>query len=375
MSFSSDDDKTIELRSPRQVGTAAAPYLTVVEGPGLGKMLEVTPDGYVLGRDSARDFHLVDGEISRSHCTVRLHGDAVIVEDLGSTNGTYIDGERLTGDRKLKLRARLQIGQHVLRIKLLSPEEVAREVRLSRDLDQARRYVEALIPLPLEAGPLRAHWSFVPSSVLGGDALGYHALGDGRMAFYVIDVCGHGVDSAMHSASVINVLRSQTLPRTDFGDPGAVLAALNSAFPMESHNEMFVTVWYGVLAPETGQLRFASAGHPPGLVRSVDGPLRERLVTANPPIGLMPERSYRSGDAVLEVGERLYLFTDGVFEIVDAAGRDRGLDDFVQSVEGADAGPGEAQRLLAHTRELARGGVLDDDFTLLVVERSGNQAE
>ena len=86
---------------------------------------------------------------------------------------------------------------------------------LADELAKAAAYVQSLLPKP-QAGPIHTDWVFVPSAALGGDAFGYHWLDDDHFALYLLDVCGHGIGAALHSVSVLNVLRAQTLPATDF---------------------------------------------------------------------------------------------------------------------------------------------------------------
>ena len=83
-------------------------------------------------------------------------------------------------------------------------------------------------------------------------------------AIYLIDVCGHGVSAAMHSVSVLNVLRQHALPATDFKDPVQVLSALNVMFQMDRHDDQYFTMWYGVYDTRERTLTHASAGHHPG---------------------------------------------------------------------------------------------------------------
>ena len=66
-----------------------------------------------------------------------------------------------------------------------------------------------------------------------------------NVALYLIDVSGHGVSAAMHSVSVANILRPKALS-VDLRDPAAVLESLNEAFPMDAHDDMYFTIWYGV---------------------------------------------------------------------------------------------------------------------------------
>ena len=347
-------------------------FLTVIQGATTRRALQVTVQPLVLGRDASRPFHLPDADVSRSHCEVRLADGCVRVRDLGSTNGTFIDGEPLTDERVLPPSAELRIGRHTLRHELLSPSEASQREQLARELERARQYLQSLIPAPIERGPVLTDWVYAPSSELAGDALGTLELDAGRLAFYVLDVCGHGVASAMHSASVLNTLRSRSLPGADLAEPGQVLERLNFAFPMDEHGGLFFSIFYAVLDPASGRMRYSSAGHPPSLLLGAGGRIRARLALKNPPIGTVEHRVFGQGEAVLDRGERLYVLTDGVFEFCDRQGRQRGLEEFEQVLEsGADRSRGEPTRLYEAACALAGPGLLSDDFTLLVVERDG----
>jgi len=142
--------------------------------------------------------------------------------------------------------------------------------QLDKELFEAADYVKKILPQPITEGVIRTNWRFMPSTSLGGDAFGYHKVDDENFAFYLIDVSGHGVGAALLSASVINVVRSQSLPKTDFKDPVQVLKALNLAFPSEANKDMFFTIWYGVFNKNNRELIYASAGHPPAILCDED---------------------------------------------------------------------------------------------------------
>jgi serine phosphatase RsbU (regulator of sigma subunit) len=217
---------------------------------------------------------------------------------------------------------------------------------------------------------VRTEWCFVSSSILGGDALGYHELEGGRLSAYVLDVCGHGVGSAMHSASVLNSLRGEALPNTDFGNPAEVLARLNDIFQMDDHSGMYFSIIYAVFDPAARRLRYASAGHPPALVIGASGRSRHRLFVKNPPIGTVKRREFAQSESPFEPGDRVYMFSDGAFEILDRDGRERGFDDFESELlaPGSDRSSGEARRLYDAARSRAGTDLLADDFSMLVVE-------
>ena len=105
------------------------------------------------------------------------------------------------------------------------------ERRLANEMKQAEKYVRSLLPEKLKKGPIRTDWRFVPSAELGGDSFGYYWLDDDNFAFFLLDVSGHGIGSALLSVSAMNALRSQALPQTDFRQPSEVLARAQQRVP------------------------------------------------------------------------------------------------------------------------------------------------
>lgn len=205
---------------------------------------------------------------------------------------------------------------------------VATRDKLSRELDDAARYVENMLPKKLTA-PVATDYQFIASSELGGDLLGHHWVrcdgtpgGDApdckeneKLAIYLFDVTGHGVASALLSASVFQSIRRQTLPDTNFADPAAVLTALNRAYPMDQHGNKFFTMWYGVYDPADRSLTYASAGHPPALLfPSVKQPPIE-LGEGELMIGAMPDVQYDNHTVTMPETGRLFVYSDGAFEV------------------------------------------------------------
>lgn len=235
---------------------------------------------------------------------------------------------------------------------------------LCDELAEAAAYVRSLLPPPLEAGPVRAGWRFLPSTQLGGDAFGYHWLDERRFAVYVLDVCGHGVGAALLSVSVMNVLRNRSVPNVDFADPGAVLAALNQAFPMERQHNMFFTLWYGVVSIDSRELAFACGGHPPAVVLdpALSSPVLLRVPGAI--IGGFPEARYAIGKHTLAPGSRLYIFSDGVYELARPDGSTVQLEEFVAEL-GKPPVASKLDDIIAWASEIRRGPNFEDDVSIL----------
>lgn len=184
---------------------------------------------------------------------------------------------------------------------------------MASEISEAAAYARAVLPGKLN-GPVKTDWVFVTSSQLGGDSFGYHWIDDNHLALYLLDVCGHGVGAALLSVSVVNVLRTASLAGTDFHDPAAVLANLNAAFPMEQHNDMYFTAWYGVYDKTARELRFACGGHPPAALLKPDGEILP-LSAKGPVLGAFPRGTYETVSVTVPSGSHLYLFSDGAYEI------------------------------------------------------------
>jgi sigma-B regulation protein RsbU (phosphoserine phosphatase) len=243
---------------------------------------------------------------------------------------------------------------------------------LNKELAEAADYVKFILPQPLTEGPLKADWRFVPSTTLGGDGLGYHWLDKDSFAIYLVDVCGHGVGAALHSVSVLNVLRSENLQNTDFRRPDQVLAGLNTVFPMEDHKEMYFTIWYGVYNLVSHVLTYASGGHPPALlIQDAPGEASEirELRTPNMIIGGLAGLDFDCDQVSIKGPARLYVFSDGVYEITNENGPCWGFDDLTAYLEENSGAWGKStiDDLWAHVRQIAGSETLEDDFSVLEI--------
>jgi hypothetical protein len=367
----SDSDETL-LRHVAPAAVEADPVQHFLElEPSEGteaRRVELGTAPLTIGRTEQSGLMLPSPDVSRSHCIVVVEDGAAVVTDLGSTNGTIVDGERTTGPTRLTPGSRLRLGPFTLSYRSGRASDLARAEEVERDLARAGRYVEALLPEPIEQGRIRADWRFVPSARIGGDGFGYGWIDDDRFAVWLLDVAGHGAGSALLAASVMDVLRARALPDADFTDPVAVLEAANARFQMDQHGGLFFTLWYGVCDLDSRRLSFGCAGHHPAFLLAGDAEAQP-LHLKGPPIGAIPEWSYRRGEADLPPEARLHLFSDGAFELISADGRDLGLPDFLPHLASAtEPGVPEPERLLRVVRMLSRAGPLDDDVSLLTLE-------
>ena len=243
--------------------------------------------------------------------------------------------------------------------------------KLAGELAEAGAYVRSLLPEKL-TGSIGIDYCFQPSAQLGGDAFGYHWIDDDHFAIYLLDVCGHGVGAALLSISVLNVLRAQSLPGVAFENPSSVLEGLNRTFEMERQNNMYFTLWYGVLNRSTGELTYSSGGHPPAILLAAKGdskPETALLSTGNPIIGFMEESEFANKACSIPDGACLYIFSDGVYEIPKQDGQVMTLEEFTEHLVSESGEEGDhPEAIYDHIRKTNTDPELEDDFSILKIQ-------
>jgi serine phosphatase RsbU (regulator of sigma subunit) len=237
--------------------------------------------------------------------------------------------------------------------------------RVQSELAEAADYIRSLLPAPMTQ-PFVIDWRFVPCTELGGDAFGYHWVDPDHFALYLLDVCGHGVGPSLLSIAVLHVLQAAALRDVDFRDPVQVLGALNERYQMESHHGLYFTLWYGVFHRATRRLAYGCAGHPAAVLLDAGSPGVQLLKAKGRPIALAPGAVYASEAIVVPPGTRLYLFSDGVFEVQRSDGTMTTFEEFVDFLKGAGTdGQSDLDRLFQHLVQIRGGGALEDDFSIV----------
>lgn len=249
----------------------------------------------------------------------------------------------------------------------------ASEAHMKAEINRAATYVRSLLDPPME-GAVHADWRFVPCEALGGDVFGYHWIDEDHLAMYVIDVSGHGVGPALMGVSAMNLIKSGSLERQQVLDPTRTLQALNAAFPMVRHDGMYFTIWYGIYNKRTRELSWSGGGHPPSFL--LRGGTLRRLESTTYMIGIVEDYDAPTERITIEPGDRLYLFSDGVFELHLKDGGIWGLDQ-LESFLAKNPADGVLDAVVAETRRVVLDGrgqadpgrdtavAWDDDFSLI----------
>jgi phosphoserine phosphatase RsbU/P len=248
------------------------------------------------------------------------------------------------------------------------------------DLKAAAWMQERLLPPPaLLAHGVRCEWRLQPSGYVAGDIFNFFAMDDQQVGFYLLDVSGHGVPAAMLSVTLSMMLtpdatHGSPLKRYDSAtghfeilSPGDAVRELNRR--LQSKDDRYFTIVYGLLDTCTSTLRVAQAGHPgPVLIKKDRDP--QILGTGGMPVGLWHDIDFDCFETSFSHGDRLLLYSDGVTECMNAQGEAFGENRLLLHLKRWAAQPLDELLggLLVEVRTWR--GVLEfgDDVSLLVIE-------
>ena len=248
--------------------------------------------------------------------------------------------------------------------------------RHERDLQAAALVQQSLLPdqdieLPKD---INSHWVFDPCDELAGDLLNVISIDEHRMSFYILDVSGHGLASALLGMQV-NQAIMQNNKRLLFDSdheprkPHIVLKRLNAEFQMKKPMLLYFTIIYGIVDTEQMQLSFSAAGHPPPFIHKAEGhmviPEHSGL-----PIGMMPDTDYTETTTPIDPGDRIFLCSDGLYECTNAQDEEFGRRRLIENIQQNHAY--SLEDCLNDIMQIARSwhepGPKQDDCSILGIE-------
>ncbi len=244
--------------------------------------------------------------------------------------------------------------------------ELVDRIRVRDELEVARQLQRDLLPdqVPHVAGYDVAH-SYRTANTIGGDYYDLLPTPDGRIAVVIGDASGHGI-----AAGILMAIANATLKTAlDLDpDPEAVMQLLNRALFRTGDRRAFMTLFYGLLDLEAGELDYACAGHPFPLLRRAGGEILE-LGTGQLPLGMRPKVEIAPARVRLEEGDLLLLFSDGLPEAVNAAGEAFGFERLRTLFADAASPQRIHDRVLIAFDQHRGTEALTDDLTLVVLAK------
>src|SRR5215204_5563090 len=278
------------------------------------------------------------------------------------------DDRKLLNDLATQTAPAVQVAQLVRQ----QQQQAQERERIEQELRVARLIQQTLLPKGVPDLPgyqLAAYYQ--PAREVGGDFYDFLELDDGRLGLVVGDVTDKGVPAALVMATTRTMLRASA-QRLD--SPGEVLKRVNDVMVPDIPPNMFVTCLYAILDPATGRLHYANAGHDLPYRRRASGGAggAEELRATGMPLGLLPGMGYEEKEIVLERGESVLFYSDGLVEAHDPHREMFGFPRLQGLVGAHRSGGQELVNFLLS--ELARFTGQDweqeDDITLVTLERS-----
>lgn len=322
--------------------------------------MKTKTDGYHWFRSRGRVIRDGNGE------PIRMAGSLMDIMDQKLAEEAL---SRRTGDL---IRANKALADEVERRNQAEDELRRQQHQVMAELDLAAKIQNSLIPSSSPNIPsIRVAWRFEPSDKIGGDTFNYQYMGGDTIGFYILDACGHGLPSALIAAAASQSIHthfqlSAELSATPL--PQAVLENLDRVFPFERF-ESFFSIIYLAINHRSGRLRYCCAGHPPPLLLDGNGAL-EVLDPHRSVIGFGGDCSHSHEERRLEHGDRIFLYTDGLVELVNPDGLFYGKDRLFKALRMHSHEP--VQTLAASLQEdweqFSQSTPPEDDLSLLVIE-------
>jgi phosphoserine phosphatase RsbU/P len=274
-----------------------------------------------------------------------------------------------------RVNTHLRLGNLHLSLKKSLQKAIDQQKNLEKDLQMAAGIQKSLLPQPdIDIPGISACWEYRPSATVGGDLLNIVPLINNYIAFYVLDVSGHGVSSSLIAVTVAQHLLPHTgnLLRRREGrimvvSPADVLNNLDKQFPYERFNKFF-TIFYGVLNIESGSLTYSVAGHPPAILQRAGGCM-ETLSIGGTVIGASIG-GYKEETVDIKDGDKLFIYTDGIVEMENKATELFGvkrLKDIIANNLGHD-GASIIGHISGELNKFSEGAAPDDDISIMSIE-------
>jgi len=295
---------------------------------------------------------------------------------------------------KGELKVRIRAGERIVKLeqdlelrneKLLETNAKLNKAysRISKDLQAASVMQKSLLPATaMTLYNYHFDWIFNPASFIAGDIFNFFLLDDLHIGFYVLDVAGHGIPAAMLSVTLSKIMTPTPFghrplkhfapnpPHYEISSPAQVVDDLNQRFQNKQDAMQYFTMAYGIIEILSGKVMITQAGHPsPILLNNANK--ASFIGTGGFPVGMMEKIAYEEDEFTFHVGNRLFLYSDGITECFNK-NREQFSEERLQSllIEWAHLPLRQLlNNLESALNEWKNESDFDDDITLLAIER------
>ena len=244
---------------------------------------------------------------------------------------------------------------------------------LKTDLAVASEIQHAILPrvfppFPDLAEQLDIAASMTPAKDVGGDFYDFFRIDDHRIGFIIADVSGKGIPAAIFMAVSRTLIRATGIRG---GSPSDCVTYSNKLLSSESVDCMFVTLFYGILDVQSGEVVYCNAGHNPPYLLKQNGDVEVLSVSKDPMVGAIDGIEYREERFTMEKGDALVMFTDGVTEAMNTSFEEFGENRLVETLEGVTLHSCKQiiEAVKTDVASFTKDAEQSDDLTLLVIKK------
>ena len=259
-------------------------------------------------------------------------------------------------------------------------------IRVTQDLSYAAKVQNSLLPGSLDLSSIAAAGQFKPAQFIAGDGYDYFLLNKDVLAFYVIDVAGHGIAAAMTSFAV----QIQLNPKADglcqkhfsidkpLDDVVAdIMIDINHMFFHEHPDSQYFTMVLGLIKLKTGEVSFAQAGHPAPILWQSSTELAIPHGKGGTPVAMFDTPSFGIYQCLMKKGDRLLVYSDGVTECRNQQDEEFGENRLIQAMRNSSTQTIQQSTVsITETVTTWNGGrIFEDDLSILLLEYKKNSDE
>jgi serine phosphatase RsbU (regulator of sigma subunit) len=249
----------------------------------------------------------------------------------------------------------------------LTEERIERE-RMERELELAAEIQQRFQP---SAPPVMEDYELQGISFacyeIGGDYYDFIPRHNGKMLIALGDVSGKGTAAALLMSSLHAAIHAQTAARSSLS---VMVKSVNEYLSFNTPSNRFITFFVAELDPVSSEITYINAGHNPPLVARNNG-LIEELESGGFPLGIMPMAEFEVGKIIIEPGESVIVFSDGVNEAENINGEEYGMDRFKDVVKNniTKSAAGMRDKIESSVSSFTKTAPANDDITLVIVKR------
>lgn len=257
----------------------------------------------------------------------------------------------------------VEVLRDVTRERKLELELIERNTKMINDIKFAEKIQRRILPKKGLYKNVKIDHLYKPSEMLSGDIFDVFIIDEDKLGVYICDVVGHGITASMMTMFVRQTMRSIK----DFiVQPSVALTELQKSFSsLDLGVDKYFTIFYGVFNAKTNQFIYANAGHNCIPIRYNSNGI-EMLKTKGLPISLIfSEIYYEENEIVLEEGDKILLYTDGISEVKNAKGEEFGIDRIINIIK--EENKDVLNRIIEEVEDF-RWGEQKDDYAMLLME-------